>query len=108
MSAPASAEAQTPAALRDAVKRDSQDRVVMFSAAWCAVCAQARHYFQSQNIEFVEYDVETNREARRRFNAYGKGGVPLLVVSGVTMRGFSKAAFDARFDLVPANPSAKK
>lgn len=102
-----------PAAAADAarLRRVALDEsrakgVVMYSASWCVNCTAARRYFTEKNIEFVEYDVETSREARARFDAFPGRGVPLLLVAGTVMRGFSVKGFEARYELEPVAPPA--
>lgn len=69
-------------------------RVVMYATAWCGYCAKARAYFQQKGIRFKEYDIDKDKAARERFDAYGRGGVPLILVGKEKMRGFSKARFE--------------
>jgi glutaredoxin len=68
----------------------------MYSTSWCGYCARARTYFKQNNIPFTERDIEKSAKAQKIFNdKYGGGGVPLLVYSGKTMRGFTVSRFDA-------------
>ena len=73
----------------------SQAGVTMYSTSWCGVCRTARAYFAAKNVAFTEIDVEKSAEGARRFKEYGGSGVPLIVVGGKTMRGWSPGAFEA-------------
>ncbi len=57
----------------------------MYVTRWCPVCNKARAWLRTNRYQFVEYDVETNRNARRTqkqltprgsdppFNSHGRG-----------------------------------
>lgn len=68
-------------------------QVVMYSTDWCGYCKKARDYFRSQNIAFVEYDIEKNPQARRQYDALGAKGVPVILVGDKRMNGFSVSGF---------------
>ncbi|MCP4186490.1 MAG: DUF4124 domain-containing protein [Gammaproteobacteria bacterium] len=70
------------------------DRVVMYSTDWCGYCKQARRYFEKNDIDFVEYDIEKNRTARRAYKKLGAKGVPIILVGKQRMNGFSVAGFN--------------
>ena len=69
-------------------------RVVMYSASWCGVCKRARSYFRSHHIPFKEYDVETTAKGRRDYKRLKGKGVPLILVGGRRMTGFSPGRFE--------------
>ncbi len=70
------------------------DGVTMYSTAWCGYCKKARRYFQQQGIAFTEYDIEKNKLARRAYDKMGGSGVPVILVGGSKMTGFSETRFD--------------
>lgn len=74
--------------------RASRRKVVMYATSWCGFCAKARNYFQKKGIKYTEYDIDKNPQAREKFEGYGKGGVPLILVGSSKMRGFSVARFE--------------
>ena len=69
-------------------------RVTMYSTEWCGYCKKAKRYFQKNQINFVEYDIEKNVQAKRRFDALGGRGVPLILVGKQKMSGFDEARFE--------------
>ncbi|MBD3647464.1 MAG: DUF4124 domain-containing protein [Pseudomonadales bacterium] len=71
-----------------------QSRVTMYSATWCGVCRKAKDYFQSNNISFVEYDVENSARGKRDYQRMGGQGVPIILVGKQRLNGFSAAAFE--------------
>jgi glutaredoxin 3 len=56
----------------------------LFGATTCPHTREMREWLEWTGREFVEYDVETNAEARARFRALGGGSrtVPMLVENG--------------------------
>ncbi len=39
----------------------------MYSTVWCGFCKKAREYFVANRIPFVEYDVDKDIQAMRRY-----------------------------------------
>ncbi|WP_339414207.1 glutaredoxin domain-containing protein [Pseudomonas sp. EA_35y_Pfl2_R5] len=68
-------------------------RVVMYSASWCGYCKKARNYFQQSGISYVEYDIEKDKRARQAYDSIRGNGVPVILVGGKRMNGFSVAGF---------------
>jgi len=69
------------------------EKVVMYSAAWCGFCKKARRYFVANRIPFVEYDVDKDMRAKRRYQKLGASGVPVIFFKDRRMNGFSEAGF---------------
>lgn len=74
--------------------KESARDVVMYSAAWCGYCKQARRYFKQKNIAFDEYDVEKSQKGKTDYRKLGGNGVPLILVGKKRMSGFSVAGFE--------------
>lgn len=73
---------------------DKEEKVVMYATSWCPYCQQARNYFRQQGITYTEYDIERDGEARRRYQAFGGRGVPVIFVGKRRMNGFSVSGFN--------------
>ena len=69
----------------------SENNVVMYSTSWCPACKTAKQYFTQRNIPFQEIDVEHSPEGAAEFRRLGGGGVPMIVIKGDKMTGFSPA-----------------
>ncbi len=69
-------------------------KVTMYGASWCAVCTKARKYFRAKGIAFVEYDIEKSRKGKRDFKRLGGKGVPIILVGGKRLNGFSQGTFE--------------
>ncbi|MET1079578.1 MAG: DUF4124 domain-containing protein [Pseudomonas sp.] len=73
----------------------SSKKLVMYGASWCGYCAKARRYFAANGIAYIEYDVDKQPQARKRFDALGGQGLPLFVYNGATHSGFSVEDFQS-------------
>lgn len=69
--------------------------ITMYSTSWCVHCKRARNYFAEKGIRYNEVDVEASDANRKEFKELGGGGVPLILVGGKSMRGFSEQAIEA-------------
>ena len=80
---------------------ESGDGVVMYSASWCGVCAKAKRLLDAWKVPFVEKDVEASRAAARELAAkaaqrgFAPGGVPVIDVRGVLLRGLDEGRLKA-------------
>lgn len=72
--------------------------VVMYSTTWCGVCKRARRYFQARKIPFKEYDIEKTRKGKRDYARLQGRGVPIILVDGKRMSGFSASRFQRMYD----------
>jgi len=73
---------------------DTGNEVSMYSTSRCGYCKKARSYFKSNNIQFTEYNIETDRDAKRRYKQMGATGVPVIFVGNKRMNGFSVSGFN--------------
>lgn len=79
---------------QQAALADPAGAVQIFTTAGCGSCQIAKAYFRDNGIAYVEYDVGSNRDHLARFQQLGGNGVPLIIVSGQQMTGFSPTKFE--------------
>ena len=60
----------------------------MIGSVTCAVCVQARHWFDSHRIAYRECLIERDADCRAEFDARQAPGTPLFVVRGMPQLGF--------------------
>jgi len=76
------------------VKESQTPRVELFTTSWCPYCKQARSFFQSRGIPFTEYDIEKDpKAALRKRQLDAREGVPLAVINGQPIHGYSELAY---------------
>lgn len=66
-------------------------RVTLFATRWCGYCAKAREFFARNDIAYLELDIENNADANAEHEAMGGRGVPVIVIDGKVMHGWSEA-----------------
>jgi len=59
-------------------------KVELFGTSWCEYTDEMRDWLEFRGVDFVEYDVERDGEARLRMAALAQGSrtVPVLVEDG--------------------------
>ncbi len=72
---------------------NTQGKVIMYSTSWCGYCKKAKRYFNANNIQFTEYDIEKSARAKRQYDRLNATGVPVILVGKKRLNGFSESAF---------------
>jgi glutaredoxin-like YruB-family protein len=68
--------------------------VEIYETEWCGYCKKAKKFFRSRGIDFVAYDIEKDPEAARRMRSMtSRNAVPLVVINGQPIQGYSEAAY---------------
>ena len=71
------------------------NNVIVYSTSTWPWCTKVKDYLKSKNIEFTEYNVQTDREkAMEMVDKSGQRGVPVLDINGTIVVGFDKASID--------------
>lgn len=74
--------------------------VKVYSTPTCPWCSKAKEYLTANNIEFVDYNVASDREkALEMVDKSGQRGVPVLDIKGNIIVGFDQANIDKLLDL---------
>ncbi|NLL29870.1 MAG: glutaredoxin family protein [Clostridiales bacterium] len=69
--------------------------VKVYSTSSCPWCVKAKNYLKSINVEFEEFNVQDDMEAREEMVSKSKQmGVPVLDINGKIIVGFDKPAID--------------
>jgi len=75
------------------INNQQAKKVIMFSATYCPNCLNAKKFLSSQNIPFMEFDIEKSTAARNYFDKLGGRGTPFLLVNNHPIQGFNQAEF---------------
>ncbi|WP_444894443.1 glutaredoxin family protein [Microbulbifer sp. TRSA001] len=67
----------------------SEGQVILYATKWCGYCKKVRKLMRKNNIDFVEFDIESSKEARAQYDRLGGNGVPLLLVNGELIQGYN-------------------
>lgn len=68
-----------------------QPVVILYGTTWCGYCAAAREFFKANGITYTDLDTEKTTEGYQGHKKLGGGGVPLIVIDGEVMHGYSEA-----------------
>jgi len=83
--------------LKDAVQKNTwvkTPKVELYTTSWCPWCKKAKAFFRSRGIAFVEYDIEKDKEAKRRKEQIDRQkGVPFAVINGKGIHGYNEIAY---------------
>ena len=71
--------------------------VALYTARWCGFCKRAKAYLGGKGVKYQEFDIESKNGMAAFARAGGARGIPLLVVGGQRVQGFSQGAYDALF-----------
>ena len=80
---------------RDPVNGRRIHQVEVYTTSWCPYCKKAKDFFVSKGVPFTEYDVEKDPAAAREKQRIAPGaGVPVTVIDGIQIQGFSAAHYE--------------
>ncbi len=67
--------------------------VKIYSTPACPYCTMAKEFFKEKNIEYEEYDVSEDEQAKNEMiEKSGQMGVPVIIIDGETIVGFNQEA----------------
>lgn len=76
-------------------KAPPPSEIVLFTAVWCGYCKKAKAHLAAKQVPHREFDIDT----KDGLIAYARTGrkrvVPLLIVNGQSVSGYSAASYDA-------------
>lgn len=72
--------------------------VVLYSAAWCGLCAQIRTCLKANDVPFEERDVEKSMRASAEWWALRVRGVPATLVGSELVYGFDTRKLTSTLD----------
>jgi len=70
------------------------ERVEIYTTSWCPYCRKAEAFFKANAVAYVNYDIEKDKQAARRKRQLDRRkGVPLTVINGQVIYGFSEKLY---------------
>jgi len=69
--------------------------VKVYTSNTCPYCVSAKEYLNEKGVEYVERNVQTDKEARKELMAMGHMGVPVIIIDGEELVGFDKDKIDS-------------
>ena len=72
-----------------------QNSVTVLSTPTCPYCKKAKRYLRSKGIAFKDYNINHSAEGKRLYRQYNGNGVPLVIINGTAIHGYSEAQMRA-------------
>ena len=66
------------------------NNVEVFSSDTCKYCVELKDYLKENNVEYIEYNISKDEEARRNLIKLGYMSVPVTLINGNHVLGFDK------------------
>ena len=63
-------------------------KVEVFSSNTCKNCVDLKNYLKANNIEYTEYNISKDQEARKNLIQLGYMSVPVTLIDGEHVLGF--------------------
>lgn len=72
-----------------------EKKVSVYSTPTCPYCNQAKEYLKQKGVDFVEYNVASDLEARNLMvQKSGQLGVPVIDINGEIVIGFNRTRLE--------------
>ncbi len=79
---------------------DNQKEVVIYSTPTCHFCVLAKTFFEENNIEYTNYDVQADPEkGKEMVERSGQMGVPVIFIGDDMIVGFDEGAIREKLGL---------
>ncbi len=76
-------------------RRSTRNSVVVLSTPSCPYCKKAKRYLRSKGVAFRDYNINSSSEGKRLYRQYNGSGVPVVIINGRVIHGFSEARMRA-------------
>jgi glutaredoxin-like YruB-family protein len=74
---------------------DKDNKVIIYSATWCAFCHAAKQYFDKLGVKYTDKDVEKDPAAGlEAVDKSGQRGIPVIDIDGTIIVGFDRPKID--------------
>ncbi|HVV25987.1 MAG TPA: glutaredoxin domain-containing protein [Candidatus Saccharimonadales bacterium] len=75
---------------------DKSDKVIVYSATWCAFCHAAKDYFDKLGVKYTDRDIEKDSQSGlEAVEKSGQRGIPVIDIGGDIIIGFDRPKIDA-------------
>ncbi len=72
--------------------------VVVYSSSTCPYCTSVKEYLEEKGVDYLEKNVQQDKEARKELMAMGHMGVPVVLIEDEEIVGFDKNKIDLALD----------
>ncbi|MGL5329874.1 MAG: glutaredoxin family protein [Peptostreptococcaceae bacterium] len=75
------------------------NKVEIYSSDTCINCIKAKEYFEEIEVDYIEYNISKDLDAKRTLISMGYMSVPLIIINGEHVLGFDKIRIDELLEL---------
>ncbi len=73
----------------------SDNKVIIYSADWCAFCHAVKDYLDKKGVKYTEKNVEKDPAAGlEAVDKSGQRGIPVIDIDGTVILGFDRPKID--------------
>lgn len=81
------------------LRKTPKHKIELFVTSWCPYCKKAKAYLDGRGIDYQLYDIEQDADAARRKSQLSpNSGVPLAIIDGKIVNGWSQSAYEAALE----------
>jgi glutaredoxin len=78
----------------------SVQQVELYATNWCPHCRKAEDFLRANGIEYIKFDIEQDKAAAARKSQLDqRKGVPVALINGQVLYGFSEKLYRTALDL---------
>ena len=70
------------------------NKIEVFSSDTCKQCIDLKRYLKENNIQYIEYNISRDSNARKNLIELGYMSVPVLLINNEHVLGFDKTRID--------------
>lgn len=75
---------------------NTTNKVIVYSATWCAFCHAAKDYFDKLGVKYTDKDIEKDpHSGLEAVEKSGQRGIPVIDIDGDIIVGFDRPKIDA-------------
>jgi len=68
--------------------------IIVYTTKTCSTCADLTNYLQTNNLPYIEKDINKDVQGANEYRALNQSGVPITLVKSDMVRGFSQNSMD--------------
>ena len=74
-------------------------KVEIYTNDSCIQCIKAKEYLKLNSIEYIEYNISKNSEARKELIRMGYMSIPVMIINGEHVLGFDLNRMKSLLDI---------
>ena len=69
-------------------EKEVHSQAILYGTSWCRYCAQARQYFRTHEIKFIDLDIENSQLAKQQYSTFVTDSIPVVLIGQRRIDGF--------------------